>query len=103
MAEVDNATQLKQLVSTEERNRNEEMRFNTALEHHMALDGELTTEAKEKFGVQSFEELRKLYSTSNAEDGRAIAEFGLVVTAREQLLREIRVGYDALNNSSSRG
>jgi hypothetical protein len=103
MAEVDNATQLKQFVSTEERNRAEEMRFNTALEHHLSLDVELATEAKEKFDVQSMEELRKLYGTSNTEDGRAIAEFGTVVTAREQLLREIRVGYDALNNSSSRG
>ena len=103
MAEVDNATQLKQFVSTEERNRNEEMRFHTALEHHLTLDVELVTEAREKFKVQSMEELRQLYGTSNAEDGRATAEFGAVVTTREQLLRKIRNDLDALNNSSSRG
>lgn len=102
MSTVDSATEFKQIIDDESRNGSELIRLTADLENHERVAAELAAQALEE-GCSNLQELRSLFSTADAENKRAVAEFRTTVTARSAALKEIRDQLARLNAPVARG
>ncbi|MDT8924967.1 hypothetical protein RBE51_19450 [Pseudomonas taiwanensis] len=100
MSTTDAAADLKQAIELEGQNQADLIRLGAELQHHEAQAAELAAQAKAE-GCNTLDELRALFTTGNAENLRAVAEFKNTVSARRTKISEIRDQLNRLNNAPS--
>lgn len=100
MSTIDAAADLKQAIELESQNQADLIRLGTELQHHEAQAAELAVLAKAE-GCDTIEDLRALFTTGNAENLRAVAEFKTTVSTRRTKIDEIRDQLNRLNNAPS--
>lgn len=71
---------------------NKKIEADAEVKHLTSIKEDLTTEMKEKFGVETVEDLRELHEKLRKEDEKKVEDFGTSIAAVEKKLSELQEG-----------